>query len=131
MTRIAITLLAVFFAIATCILIGVGTALLHPGTALDAIWRLKPDREPELMARRALVGPAFLLLAVPMAVASFGCFIRRPWGRWLAIAIFTINGIGDLVQLAIGHVAEGGIGVAIAACLISYLMRPRTKAAFA
>ena len=88
MNRAAIVLLAVFFAGATCILIAVGAALLHPGTALDAIWRLKPDREPVLMAHGELLAPVFLLLAVPMALASFGCFARRAWARWLAIATY-------------------------------------------
>jgi hypothetical protein len=37
-------LIAVFFAIAICILVSVGTALLLPGSAMEAIWKLYPAR---------------------------------------------------------------------------------------
>ena len=130
MSRIGILLLAIFFAIATGILIFAGAALVHPGALFDAVWRLKPDREPVLMAHRDLLGPFFLGLAVPMALASFGCFTRKRWARWLAMAIFAANGLGDLVQLAAGHMLEGAIGVAAAGLLIAFLMSRAAARAF-
>jgi len=126
MTRAGITLLTVFFAVATIILVSVGVALVHPGTAFDVMWRLKPDREPILMAHRSLLGPFFLGLAVAMAFASYGCATRKHWARWLAIAIFGANGLGDFIQLMTGHVIEGGVGVVAAGLLIFFLTRPST-----
>jgi hypothetical protein len=59
---------------------------------LEAIWKLYPARRSLLMPYRMWLGPGFLVLAIVMASASIGCFRRRIWGWWLAIAIFVING---------------------------------------
>jgi hypothetical protein len=126
--RLLTLALGVFFTLATTILLTVGIALLVPGTAFDAIWSLKPERQPELMAWRTLAGPGFLALSVPMLAAGVGCFLRRPWARWLAMAIFAANGVGDAVQLVLGHWLEGAIGVTVAGFLIVVLWR--SKAAF-
>lgn len=129
MRRAITILLGVFFTIATCILVIAGITLLWSGTPLDAIWHLRPERHTELMVWRDIAGPGFLALAVPMVMAGIGCFLRRPWARWLAIAIFAANGLGDAVQLVIGHWLEGAIGVTVAGLLIVALWR--SKAAFA
>jgi hypothetical protein len=118
-------LIAIFFALASVILVSVGTALLVPGSPLDAIWRLYPARRALLMPHRAWLGPGFLALAVAMASASVGCFRRRRWGWWLAVAIFAANGLGDAIQLVMGHILEGGIGVAAAGAILFYLSRAR------
>ena len=90
---LGVFLIALFFAIATCILLGVGTALLLPGSKLEVIWKLYPARRAVLMPYRVWLGPGFLLLAIVMASASVGCFRCRIWGWWLAITIFVINGL--------------------------------------
>ena len=65
-----------------------------------------------------------------MVSASVGCFRRRIWGWWLAIAIFTINGLSDAGQILIGHFLEGGIGVAVAGAILFYLSRPKVRGTF-
>jgi hypothetical protein len=124
-----IFLIAIFFALATCILVGVGTALLFPGSAVEAVWRLYPERRALLMPYRHWLAPGFLMLAVAMASASIGCFRLRKWGWWLAVAIFAVNGLGDLMQLVLGHFVEGGIGVAAAGLILFYLSRRKVRAA--
>ena len=131
MSRATPALLGVFFALATLILLGAGAALLLPGTAAEIVWRLYEARRALLMPYRAWLGPGFLMLAIAMASASYGCFKRRAWGRELAIAIFAVNGIGDVVQIFIGHILEGTIGVTAAGLLIYWLTRPAVKRAFA
>jgi hypothetical protein len=42
-------LIAIFFAVASCILLSVGTALLLPGSELEAIWVIYPARRSLLM----------------------------------------------------------------------------------
>ena len=90
---IGVFLIAVFFAVATCVLVGVGTALLFPGSAMEEIWRLYPARRALLMPYHDWLGPAFLILAVVMLAASIGCFRQREWGWWLAVAIFAVKRI--------------------------------------
>ncbi|MGD0192206.1 MAG: hypothetical protein ABSD74_15810 [Rhizomicrobium sp.] len=123
-------LIAVFFTLATCILVAVGTALLLPGAATDAIWALYPARRALLMPHHLWLGPAFLTLAVVMLLASIGCFRRRTWGWWLAVAIFAVNGASDVVQLILGHILEGAIGVAVAGAILVYLFRPDVRRLF-
>jgi hypothetical protein len=125
-----VSLIAIFFGAATVILIAAGLALLLPGTAAEIVWRLYPARQALLMPYREWLGPGFLALSAVMAAASFGCFARRRWAWGLAVAIFAANGIGDIAQLAMGHVVEGGIGVAVTAAVLFYLSRAATKAAF-
>ena len=127
---VGVLLLALFFLAATGVLISVGISLLLPGTPLDAIWLLRPDRQALLMPYRQYVGPGFLALAIPMALASVGCFLGKPWGWWLAVAIFAANGIGDAVQLLTGHLLEGAFGLVVAGALIFWLTRPQVRAAF-
>jgi hypothetical protein len=127
---LGVSLIAIFFAIATCILLGVGIALLRPGSMLEVIWKLYPARRALLMPYRMWLGPGFLILAIVMVSASVGCFRRRIWGWWLAIAIFVVNGLSDAGQILIGHFLEGGIGVAVASAILFYLSRPKVRGTF-
>lgn len=127
---LGVSLIAIFFAIATSILLGVGIALLRPGSMLEVIWKLYPARRALLMPYRMWLGPGFLILAIVMVLASVGCFRRRIWGWWLASAIFVINGLSDAGQLLTGHFLEGGIGVAVAGAILFYLSRPKVRGTF-
>ena len=128
---LGVFLIALFFAIATCILLGVGTALSWPGSKLEIIWKLYPARRALLMPYRMWLGPAFLMLAIVMVSASIGCFRSRIWGWWLAVAIFLVNGLSDVAQIFMGHFLEGGIGVVAAGVILFYLSRPNVRGAFA
>jgi hypothetical protein len=127
---LGVFLIALFFAIATCILLGVGPALLWPGSKLEVIWKLYPSRRAVLMPYRVWLGPGFLILAIVIASASIGCFRRRIWGWWLAVVIFLINGLSDAGQILIGHFLEGGVGIAVAGVILFYLSRPHVRGAF-
>lgn len=128
---LGITLLTVFFALATCVLVAVGAALLLPGSKLEAIWTLYPARRVLLMPDRQWLGPAFLVLAAATASATAGCLLQRRWGWRLAVAIFAVNGLGDVAQLFMGHFPEGVVGIAVAAAMLVYLWRPAVREAFA
>ena len=123
-------LLAFFSGVATLILATAGPSLIWPGTPLDAIWLLNPPRLAELMPYRAFIGPIFIALVVPAALACVGFLLRRRWGWWLGVGALVANGIGDLAQIAMGRVFEGLFGVSIAALLLVYLTRPRVHASF-
>lgn len=127
---LGIFLLASFFAVATCILLGAGTALLWPGSKLEIIWGLYPARRSLLMPYRVWLGPGFLALAIVMLSASIGCFRHRKWGWSLAVGIFFVNGASDAGQLLLGHLLEGGVGVTVAGAILFYLSRPWVRATF-
>jgi len=122
--------LAIFFLVATIILVGVGLALLLPGSMMETVWLAYPERRAVLMPHRVWLAPAFLALASAMAAASIGCFKQRKWGWWLATTIFTANGLSDAGQIVSGHVGEGVIGVLVAGAILFYLTRPDVRAAY-
>lgn len=130
LARAGIVLLAIFFDLATCILISAAIALLWPGMPFDVIWLLAPDRRQLLMPYRQWLGPLFLLFVIPAAFASYGFFQRRPWARQLAIAIFAGNGIGDALQMARGHAWGGALGVTVAGLLLLFLTSSAVRTEF-
>ena len=125
-----VVLLAIFFLAATMILVGVGVALLLPGSLMETVWLTYPERRAILMPHRLWLAPAFLSLAVAVAAASIGCFKQRTWGWWLATTIFAVNGLSDAGQIVLGHVAEGVTGVLVAGAILFYLTRPNVRAAY-
>ena len=104
-----------------------GTTLVWAGTALDRAWVLNPGAYKELAPFGKAVGILFLLLGAALAAASIGWFKRRLWGWRLAVAIIAIQVLGDLVNVFLGRVLEGGIGVTIAGALLFYLLRAKVR----
>jgi hypothetical protein len=47
-----------------------------------------------------------------------------------AVAIFSVNGLGDAAQLLTGRLLEGGIGVSVAAAILYFLARPKVRGTF-
>lgn len=107
-----------------------GTTLVWRGTTLDRVWVLNPRAYIRLAPFGTVVGIAFFLLSLTLAVAAFGWFKRRLWGWWLTVVIIATQVLGDLVNLFLGRDVEGWIGVAIAGGLLFYLLRQEVRAAF-
>lgn len=103
----------------------------HQGTALDRMWLLNPRAYNQLAPFGKAAGIAFQLLATALAISAVGWFQRRLWGWRLAVAIIATQVLGDLVNIFLGHVVKGAIGVVIAGALLLYLLRADMKAAFA
>jgi hypothetical protein len=106
------------------------TTLVWRGSILDHVWVLNPRAYNRLAPFGRIVGIPFLGLSVGLATAV-GWFKRRLWGWRLAVAIIAVQILGDLINLFHGRVLEGGIGVAIAGALLSYLLRAPVKGVFA
>lgn len=128
--RLGLFAMAIFFAAATGVLLGAAAALALPGSGFETIWRLYPARRAVMMPYRVWLAPGFLALAIPMALASIGCFRHRKWGWRLAVAIFALSGLGDAVQIAMGRFLEGGVGVAAAGVTLFYLSRTGVRSTF-
>ncbi len=70
-----------------------------------------------------------LLAGVPSATA-IGWFKCRLWGWRLAVAVITTQIFGDLINIFLGQVIKGAIGVSIAGALLFYLLRPKVEECF-
>lgn len=108
-----------------------GTTLVWQGSALDRIWSLNPHAHKELAPFGRVAGIAFLLLAATLTVACVGWLKRRLWGWRLAVAIIATQVLGNLLNIFMGDLLRGGIGILIAGALLFYLLRPRLRFAFA
>jgi hypothetical protein len=100
-------------------------ALAFPDGILAFVWRLKPEARTDF----ALIGNyAFLLMAavgLACAFAAIGLARRARWGHLLAIAVLSVNLLGDLLTTLIRHDYRTLIGLPIGAALIIYLLRTR------
>jgi hypothetical protein len=130
MARFLPAILAVFFLLATVLCLLAGSSLVFPRSPARLIWAIKPQDYAQLRAMGPLVAWGFLALALPMALAVWGCWRRRGWAWGLALAIFVVNGLADLARLIAGRWVEGGLGVAALGLILLVMTRPAARRAF-
>jgi hypothetical protein len=119
-------LLVTFFAAGALICLVTMLALLFPGSFLESIWRLKPDARVQFL--KIGRGASITLMTVVGAVCGFsaiGLARNAHWGRRLAIAVLTINLIGDSLNAWLRHDPKTLIGLPIGGLMIWYLLRLR------
>jgi hypothetical protein len=120
----------VFFALATGITAVAGISLLLPGSALDGMWRIKPEEHEQLLSAGVLASLGFFGLSAIMASTSAGSFLLRRWAWWLAMIVFLVYDLGDDIRAALGAPVEGVIGVSAVALILFWLTRPDVRATF-
>ena len=96
-----------------------GVTLVWRGTILDHIWSLNPRAYSQLGPIGYKAGILTLVVAASQAIASVGWFRQRHSAWSLAVAIIGTQIAGDFVNLFLGRVIEGSIGVAAAGGLLS------------
>jgi len=107
-----------------------GVTLVWRGTMLDHVWSLNPRAHSQLGPLGYKAGILMLVVAGALAVAGVGWFNRRHWAWSFAVAIIGTQIAGDFVNLYLGRVIEGAIGVAAAGALLFYLLSAPVRAAF-
>lgn len=119
--------LALFFGFGATMSLLAAVALATPGGPLEFIWRINPAGHDGLRMLGVVAVPLMLLVSAGCAATAYGLWNKRPWGRYLAIIILTINVIGDVSNAAIRHDWRTLIGVSIGGALIWYLIRQRLE----
>ena len=126
-----IPVVATFLFAATVIATVVGMSLLFPNPILERLWKLnKPGAA--LFHRIGWPAGVFLLaLAVGTCSAAFGLLRRERWAWWFAVALFTIDGCGDVVSfLTTGDAVRSISGMVISAGFLCCLLGRRTRQYF-
>jgi hypothetical protein len=120
--------LSAFFAFGALMAGATAGALALPQSPLRHLWRLNPPAHAALLA----LGPwaVVLMAAVSGAcgAAAVGLWTRTEWGRRTAVALLSVNLVGDAATAAVRGDLRTLIGVPIAAGLIAYLVSARVKA---
>src|SRR5215467_7787438 len=106
-----------------------GVTLVWRGTMLDHIWSLNPRAHSQLGPLGYKAGILMLVVAGTLAVAGVGWFNRRHWAWSLAVAIISTKIAGDSVNLFLGRVVGGSVGVGAAGRLVLYLLSAPVRAA--
>ena len=119
--------LTLFFYLATVITFAGALSLLEPGSALDALWNLNPVAREGLDEIGGWATALFFLVSVACAVAAAGLWIRKAWGRRVAIGVLVVNMVGDFGSVFFRGDARALVGLPIAGILTAYLMSDRAK----
>ena len=121
---VGMRLLVVFFLFGTTACATTVAALLFAGSFLDYVWRLNPEAHAGFQKIGAFWS-VLLMGAVGTACgsAAYGLARRREWGRRLAIAILSLNLIGDSINALVRQDARTLIGLPIGGAMIFYLVR--------
>src|SRR6266568_7958213 len=119
---LGIKLLSAFFAFGAAVCLLTIIALLFPGSALEAIWRLNSEAHAEFQKIGRLSILLMLVVGSACASAAIGLATRTRWGRQLALGILIANLIGDLLNAFLLHflctVIDLQIGGLMIACLV-------------
>lgn len=128
---VSISAIGVFLLAATVIAAVVGVSLLFPGTFLDRIWELNKPAYEAFEALGRISGLLLLLVGVCAAYAGAGLLKGQKRARWIAVALFAVNGLGDVANLLrpTGRL-KSTAGVLIAATFLFCLLRPSVTAFF-
>ncbi len=121
---VGIRLLVAFFVFGAVACTITVTALLFAGGVFDQVWWLNPDAHAEFL-RIGRFWSVLLMITVGTACggAAFGLARSAEWGRRLAIAILSVNLIGDSINALVRQDSRTLIGLPIGGAMIFYLLR--------
>jgi len=128
---ISIAVVAGFLFLATAAATVTGVSLLFPSPIWDGLWNLNPRAREGFLRFGVVAGPLLLALGGVTCAAGIGFLRRRKWAWIVALALFAVNGAGDLVTLVWAHdLVRGGSGILIAGGFLFLLTRPGIRGSF-
>ena len=122
-----VTALSVFFLIGAVINLTASLSLIFPNSFFKPIWRVNPRAQVGL---ESIGGWAIVLLFAVCAscsAAAIGLWRGARSGHSVAVAMITINLIGDIANTILGTDSRTIVGVPIAAAILWYLLSKRVR----
>ena len=127
---LGVTLLSIFFAAGTVPSTATALALAFPGAWSEVMWRLKPEAPGQFAQLGAAAIPLMLTVAAACAGASVGLWIRRAWGRRLAMGVLGVTLVGDALNATLRGGWRTLIGLPVGGIMLAYLFSDRVRAWF-
>jgi len=126
-----VTVVAVFLFLAAAVAVVTGFSLLFPSPFWNRLWDLNRPAYEVFVKLGTVSGTLLAALGVAAGIAGAGLLRGRRWAWWFAVALFSINGLGDLVTLLFTRdLIRGALGVLIAGAFLFCLTRPRVRRQF-
>jgi len=126
-----LSVVILFLIFATLMAAFIGTLLLFPGKLLNFLWRFNPEARTAFQSMGKLSSLLLFVVGAVSAGAAAGIRRRRKWGWRLAVGLFTVSAIGDLVSFFVtGRTLQSASGVLIAGLFLLYLLRPDVRQQF-
>jgi hypothetical protein len=125
---LSITVVATALCLAAGIATLVGAALLFPGTFRDEMWQYNRPAHAAFQTMGRGLGDAFIALGLLAGSTAAGLFRGHRWAWWLAIGIFAINGLGDVIGfIQTRDAIRSGSGILFAAAFLGLLLINRSS----
>ena len=128
---LGITALSVFFAAGTIPATMSAVALAWPGAWSEAMWRLKPEAPGQFARLGPLAIPLMVVVAAACVAAAVGLWKRKLWGFRIALALVTLNLMGDLLNAGIRGDWRTLVGLPIGGAILAYLLSNPVRRWFA
>jgi len=124
----AVPIVAAFLFVATVIAAVVGISLLFPTRLMDRLWELNKPGAALFRSIGKISGVFLLVLGVATASAARGLLRRKQWAWWFAVALFVIDGSGDVVSFFVtGDWLKSIVGVAITSAFLYFLCQRNVR----
>ena len=128
--QLGLLALSAFFGLGAVIALLTTIALSAPGSALEPMWRLNPHAHVVFQAMGSWAITLMSVVTGACALSAVGLWIRARWGHRLAVALLTVNLLGDATNVVVRGDLRLLIGLPIAAALIAYLLSAAVRAQF-
>jgi hypothetical protein len=122
----AVVVVSAFLFVATGIAAVVGVWLLFPNPLLDRLWALNRPGEALFRSIGRAAGIPLLGLGAGTACATLGLLRRKKWAWYFAVALFTIDGCGDVVSLVATGERWKAVGGILVSSLFLYMLTRRS-----
>ena len=121
-----VVLLSLFFVTAAVVCFAAAILFAQPEDALQGLWHLDPASEG-LESLGAWTPLLFFLVGFLCALAAFGLWKRKLWGRRLTIGVLVAGLLGGFADVFFQGDERSLIGLPIAGLMTWYLMSHRAK----
>ena len=128
----SVTVITAFLFLASFIAAVVGFEILFPTPLLDRMWEWNPQGARVFHTVGVISGVFLWALSVAVFCAARGLLRGRRWAWWFAIALFAVDGAGDMIAYPFTHdTVRMVFGAAVSSAFLIVLTTRTVRSYFA